>query len=309
MIEIVVLDDFDRVFERSPRLDPLRQMGRLTVYTQPAPSETALIERLEHADVVIANRERTAFGRGLLSRLPRLRLIAQTGHGVAHIDLAAAEEFGVAVRTTHGASVSSVVELAFGLMLACLRALPLHDRRLRQGVWRPEPGRELGGKRLGILGLGEIGSALVPVARAFGMEAVAWGRRASLDRARQLGIPGYADLDELLSLADIVTVHLRLTPETRGLLDARRLALLKPGAVLVNTSRGPTVDESALVAALREGRLAAGLDVFDTEPLPPRHPLLDLDNVVLSPHIGWVTHDTYERFIVGCVENVREFLA
>lgn len=308
-MNIVVLDDFDRMFARSPRLEPLHQLGTVTIYTEPAPSEADLVQRLQTAEVVIANRERTQFTRSLLAQLPHLRLIAQTGHGLAHIDLDAARELGVEVRTTHGGSVQSVVELALGLMLACVRTIPLHDRRLRAGEWQPEAGRELHGKRLGILGLGSVGSALVPVAQALGMSVVAWGRQSSAERAADLGVQAIADLDDLLPMVDVVSIHLRSTAATDGLLDARRLTMLRPGVVLINTSRGAIVDEDALVAALREGRLAAGLDVFQSEPLPPDHPFRALDNVVLTPHIGWATDDTYDRFISGCVENILAFLA
>lgn len=308
-MNIVVLDDFDRMFAQSPRLEPLHQLGTVTIYTEPAPSEADLLQRLRTAEVIIANRERTQFTRSLLAQLPHLRLIAQTGHGLAHIDLDAAGEFGVEVRVTHGGSVQSVVELALGLMLACMRTIPLHDCRLREGHWHPEAGRELHGKRLGILGLGSVGTALVPVAQALGMNIVAWGRQSSTKRAAGLGVQVVADLDDLLPMVDVVSIHLRSTPATDGLLDARRLALLRPGAVLINTSRGAIVDETALVAALSDGCLAAGLDVFQSEPLPPDHPFRTLDNVVLTPHIGWVTHETYDRFISGCVENVLAFLA
>lgn len=306
-MNIVVLDDLDRMFATSQQVDALRELGDVTVYTDSAPSTEQLVGRLQDAEVVVANRERTAFSRSLLSRLPSLRLIAQTGHGLGHIDLDAARELGVEVAPTHGGSVQSVVELTLGLMLACTRSIALHDRQMRAGRWQPDPGRELHGRRLGIVGLGKVGTALVPVVQALGMEPVVWGRSSTLDHAAALGIAVTDDLDELLGISDMVTIHLRSTPETHGLLDARRLRLLQPGAILINTSRGAIIDEKALVAALSEGRLTAGLDVFTEEPLPPDHPFLSLDNLVLTPHIGWVTKDTYDRFIAGCVENILTY--
>ncbi len=308
MTQVVALDDLDHMFDGSPLLDPLQDIATVTVYTDHASSEAETVRRLEGAEVVVLIRERTPITRSLLEQLPALRLIAQTGRGLAHIDVEAARERGVAIATTPGGSAQSVAELAVGLMLACLRSIAAGDRQVRTGVWQPQPGTTLQGKQLGILGLGEIGTALVPIAQGFGMSVAAWGRARTREQARQLGIAAYDDLDNLLRDVDIVSIHLRLTPETRGLLDARRLALLRSGAVLINTSRAGIVDGSALRAALETGDLMAGLDVFEREPLPQDDPLAQFDNVVLSPHIGWVTRDTYQRFISGCVENVAAFL-
>lgn len=304
-MRIAILDDYEGAWSQSPLLSRLQELGQTVVYTDPGDAR----EQLRGVQVAVANRERTRFPAELLREMPALRLIAQTGTGVAHIDVAAATALGIAIATTPNQSAASVAELTFGLLLAVARRIPYGDGWLRHGRWRPTLGVELAGRTLGIVGLGAIGAAIARRALAFDMRVLAWGREGSARQAAELGVTYVPDLDDLLRQADVVTLCLRLTPETRGLLDARRLGLMKPGVLLINTARGALVDEVALVAALQQGRLGgAGLDVFATEPLPPDHPLTRLENVVLSPHVGWVTAGVYSRFIREVVASVEGFI-
>lgn len=305
-MRIAVLDDLEGAWASSPLLKRFRAFGEVHVYDQPGDAHA----RLAGVQVAVANRERTRFPADLLGALPDLRLIAQTGTGVAHIDVAAATAAGIAVATTPAQSVASVAELNFGLLVALARRIPHGDGRLRQGEWRPTLGMELSGRTMGILGLGSIGVATARRALAFEMPVLAWGRAGTAQQAAELGVEYVPELDALLSRADVVVPCLRLTAATRGLLDARRIGLMKPGALLINTARGALLDQAALVDALAAGRLAgAGLDVFAEEPLAPGHPLAGLPNVVLSPHVGWVTDAVYERFIRETLANIAGFLA
>jgi phosphoglycerate dehydrogenase-like enzyme len=278
---VAVLDDIHRIYDRTSGIRRLRERADVRIFTGPFGDPAAL----RGFDALIANRERTRFTRELLARLPDVRIIAQTGTHAHHIDLAAARELRIVVaRASAGYSIGAA-ELAIGLMIAVMRRIPVSDAALRRGSWETPSTRVLHGKTLGIVGLGGVGGHVAAIARAFGMRVLAWGPR--------LG----GELDDLMREADVVSIHASLTKESRGLIDARRLGLMKPTSVLINTARGPIVDEDALVAALAQGRIAgAGLDVFDQEPLPAGHPLTRLPNVVLTPHIGWPTDDGYERF-------------
>jgi D-3-phosphoglycerate dehydrogenase / 2-oxoglutarate reductase len=305
---IVILDDWDLAFSDSPHLPELRQLGDVTVYDDRAGSVEATVRRLEPADVAILIRERTPLDRDTLARLPRLRFIAQTGGGAAHIDKEALHDLGIGIAYTPGSSRQSVVELTFGLAIAALRDLPRHDRLMRRGEWPQEAGRTLRGKRLAIIGFGGIGSALVPVARVFGMDVIAWGRESSRERAAELDVAFTPDLGDAIEAGDIVSVNLGLNPQTRGLIGAAELSRLRPGSVLINTARGAIIDETALVARLARGDVVAALDVFTGEPLPADHPLRSMENVILSPHIGWITDDNYENVVVQCIRNIEAYL-
>jgi len=251
---------------------------------------------LKGCDAVVANRERTRFTRELLERLPDLRIIAQTGNHAYHIDLAAAEARGVVVARATGGFSTGAAELAIGLAMALMRRIPASDRAMKNGEWRTPLTRVLHGKALGIVGLGHVGRHVAKIANALEMRVLAWGRNLTAEGAASAGVER-CELDDLLRASDVVSVHATLAPETRGLIDARRIALMKPTACLINTARGPIVDEAAMVAALKDGRiLGAGLDVFDQEPLPAGHPLATLPNVVMTPHLGWPTDEAYERF-------------
>jgi phosphoglycerate dehydrogenase-like enzyme len=268
----------------------------------------ALVTRLAPFDVVVAMRERTPFPRSVLERLPNLKLLVTTGAKNVAIDVAAAAEHGITVCGT-GAHPSGTAELTWGLILAVARHLPEEDRSIRAGGWQQTVGTDLAGGTLGVLGLGRLGERVARLGLAFGMDVVAWSQHLTDDRAAEVGVRR-VDEEVLLETADVVTIHLQLSDRTRGLIGARELQRMKPSAILINTSRGPIVDEAALVHALRDGVIAgAGLDVFDTEPLPRHHPLRDVRRAVLTPHLGYVTEKTYEVFYGDAVEDVAAWLA
>ena len=260
-------------------------------------------------DAVIANRERTRFTRTLLERLSDVRVLVQTGNHANHVDFAAARDCGIVVaRASAGHSIGAA-ELTFGLAMAVMRQIPASDAALRRGAWPVPSTPVLHGKTLGVVGLGRIGRHVARIGKAFGMRVAAWSRALTDEAAAGAGAER-RELDDLLGGADVVTIHVSLSPSSRGLLDARRIALMKPTAFLINTARGPIVDEAALVDALAAGRIAgAGLDVFDQEPLPPGHPLTTLANVVLTPHIGWPTDDGYQRFAAAACDVLLDYLA
>jgi phosphoglycerate dehydrogenase-like enzyme len=309
-VRIILPDDWGLFAERFDQLGRLEALGPVTVYAERPADRAELARRLHPAEVIVTIRARTEFDRSLLGELPNLRLIAVTGTGYDQIDLEAATERGILVCNNPGRSSQSVAELSMALLLAAMRHLARADRAVRRGDWADPwgtlQGHDLAGKTLGVLGLGNIGPIMARLARAFDMRVLAWSQNLTAERAAACGA-ALRPLDDLLAESDAVSIHLRLSPRTRGLLGSERLARLKPGAVLVNTSRGEIVDEAAMVAALREGRLSAGLDVFHQEPLPVAHPLLALPNVVLAPHVGSVTEETSRRWVEGAVENVAAY--
>jgi phosphoglycerate dehydrogenase-like enzyme len=312
-MRIVVLDDFQRVYEDSAGVARLREHADVTVYTDPAGSREALAERLRGVPIVIANRERTAFPAAVFPLLPDLEVLCNTGSHAYHVDEAAATAAGVALMNAAGGSKEtsgrSTAELTLGLMLALLRRLPQCDRAVRAGEWPLVLGQVLYGRTLGILGLGRVGSLVARLAQAFGMRVIAWGPTLTAERAAAAGVE-YRPLEALLGEADVVSVHLTLSDQSRGLLDEPRLRRLRSTAYLVNTARGAIVDEAALVRLLRDGAIAgAALDVFGREPLPADHPLLALDNVVLSPHLGWPADLTFAEFAADAAERILAYLA
>ena len=252
-------------------------------------------------------RERTAFPRSLLERLPNLRLVVTTGMANAAIDLDALRDLGVTLCGT-GGSPASTLELTWALLLAVSRHVCEEDRSVRGGGWQHTIGPELAGRTLGVVGLGRIGSLMVPVARAFGMDVIAWSQHLSPSAASEAGVDR-VEKEELFARADFVSIHYKLSRRSIGIVGAAEIGRMKRTAFLVNTSRGPLVDSSALLAALREGRIAgAGLDVYDEEPLPPDHPLRSAPRTVLTPHIGYVATGTYERWWHEIVGDVEAFL-
>jgi len=304
MTRVAILDDYQGVGESLGDWSGLD----VTTFRDHLAGEDAVAERLAPFDVVVAMRERTPFPRTLLERLPRLRLLVTTGMRNASIDVAAARELGIVVSGT-GGSGPSTPELTWGLVLAVARGIPRQDASVRAGGWQVGLGTELAGKTLGVLGLGRIGSQVARYGLAFGMDVVAWSQNLTLGRAESVGAR-LVDRGELFAEADVLTIHLVLSQRTRGLVGARELGLMKPSAFLVNTSRGPIVDEGALAAALDRGAIAgAALDVFDEEPLPPEHPFRRLDNVVVTPHVGYVTQESYRVFYREAAEDVHAFLA
>ncbi len=265
----------------------------------------ALAAALAEFDIVVAMRERTRFDAATFAALPRLKLLVTSGMRNQAIDLAAAASRGIVVSGTAG-SATAAPELAWGLLMALARHIAPDAASVRNGErWQTRLGIGLAGRTLGIVGLGSIGTCMARYARAFEMPVLAWSRNLTDERCRDAGAERAPDLDTLLRRADIVTLHVVLGDGTRGMLGARELALMKPTALLVNTSRGPLVDEAALVAALAEGRIAgAALDVFDVEPLPPGHPLRTLPTVLATPHIGYVTRESYLGYFQGAVEDI-----
>jgi phosphoglycerate dehydrogenase-like enzyme len=304
MTRVAVLDDYQGVTLGCADWSRLE----VEVFPDHLADDDALVERLAPFDAVVAMRERTPFTRARLERLPNLRLLVTTGMRNASIDLDAAREHGVIVSGT-GSLGPPTAELAWALILALTRHVPAEDRAMREGGWQHTIGPELAGHRLGIVGLGRLGARMAAIARAFEMEPVAWSQNLTGERAAEAGAE-LVSREELFSTADVVTVHLVLSDRTRGLVGAPELALLRPTAYLVNTSRGPIVDEAALLDALHGGRIAgAALDVYDTEPLPADHPLRAAPNTVLTPHIGYVSTGTYELFYGDAVEDVMRWLA
>jgi len=277
------------------------------VFSDHLADEGELVERLQDFEVVVLMRERTPFPRLLFERLPKLRLLVTTGAQNASVDAGAALEAGVVFCGTAGLPYPTA-ELTWGLILALVRRIPTEDREMRRGNWQTEMGEGLQGKRLGVIGLGRLGKQVASVGRAFGMSVMAWSENLTRDRTEAVGVELASNKAELLERADVVTIHLVLSERTRGLIGASELRLMRETSYLVNTSRGSIVDEVALVEALRSGSIAgAGIDVFEAEPVPAGHPLLELDNVVLTPHVGYVTKEAYEVFYGDVVEDIVAF--
>ena len=308
MTSVAVLDDYQNVAQDMADWDSLPAGVSVDFFQDHLSDEDDVARRLEPYEVVVAMRERTPFTRTLLSRLPDLNLLVTTGMRNASIDMEAAADHGVTVCGTDGLPYPTA-ELTWALILALARKVPTEDAATRAGEWQVTMGEGLQGKTLGVIGLGRLGSQVAAIGGAFGMNLVAWSQNLTAERAAEFGARLVLK-DELLSESDIVTIHLVLSDRTRGLLGERELSLMKRSAYLVNTSRGPIVDESALVGALESGAIAgAGLDVFDIEPLPLDHKLRSLPNTVLTPHIGYVTAETYRIFYGDAVEDIAAFLA
>jgi phosphoglycerate dehydrogenase-like enzyme len=305
---IAVLDDYQSVAADYCDWSQLPEPAEVVEFHDAVADPDALVARLRSFDVVIAMRERTRFSREVLERLPDLRLLVTTGRRNKSIDVEAATELGITVSGT-GILPNGTAELTWGLILAVARHIPQEDASVRAGGWQETVGTDLAGARLGIVGLGGQGSQVARIGLAFGMDVVAWSENLTDERAAEVGVRR-VDKDELFGTSDVVTVHALLSKRTRGLIGADDLGRMKPTAILVNTSRGPIVDQQALLDALQGGRIAgAGLDVFDEEPLPKDHPLRTAPRTVLTPHLGYVTRDTYEIFYREAVEDVVAFLA
>jgi phosphoglycerate dehydrogenase-like enzyme len=306
-MKFAILDDFQEAAASLSCMSTLRRCGELLVFRKPLSSEAELIEALKDVHVLIPIRERTQLTRPVLEALPSLEMISQTGGNAPHLDLDAATRCGIVVCTAPG-SGQSTAELTFALMLAVMRRIPQEHQALRAGHWQTGQGTGLQGKTLGIIGLGRIGSRVAHMAQAFDMRVLATGFTLTAERALAHGVR-MASLEDLLARSDIVSIHLRLSERSHKLIGRRELRLMKSTAYLINTARGPIVDEAALVDALRYRRIAgAGLDVFEREPIDPTNPLLQLDNVVCTPHIGFVTQETYEQMLGGAVENILNYL-
>ncbi len=317
-MRVAILDDYQQVALASADWSAVRKIAEIHVFAQHIARTEALVSALEPYDVVVAMRERTPFDAERLSRLPRLRLLVTTGMGNASIDLAAAAERGITVCGTGGVG-STTTELTWGLILALVRHIPEEDRRLKMaggaggaaladsGAWQQTVGTGLDGKRLGVVGLGHLGQRVADIGRAFGMKVSAWSQNLDPEHAKKAHVKAVSK-ETLFATSDVVTVHYKLSPRSVGLVGEAELALMKPTAYLVNTSRGPIVDSAALLAALRSGSIAgAALDVYDVEPLPLSSPLRSAPNVVLTPHLGYVTEESYRVFYGEAAEDIAAF--
>ncbi|WP_221327781.1 D-2-hydroxyacid dehydrogenase family protein [Actinoplanes sp. L3-i22] len=310
-MRIVVLDDYQRVARGYGPFDALPDAD-VEVLHEHLDDPDALVAALRGAQVVAAMRERTPFPAALFDRLPDLRLLITTGMANASIDLAAARAHGVTVCGTSlsgSARSSNTAELTWALILAVQRHVTTEDRALRDGRWQTTIGTDLNGATLGVLGLGRLGTQVARIGQAFDMRVIAWSANLTPERAAGAGVE-YVDRDELFADSDVLTVHLKLSDRTTGLVGAAELARMKPSAVLINTSRGPIVDRNALVSALTAGTIAgAGLDVYDVEPLPAGDPLRGAPNTVLLPHLGYVTDRTYRVMYQQIVEDIEAWRA
>jgi phosphoglycerate dehydrogenase-like enzyme len=317
-MRVAILDDYQQVALASTDWSAVRALAGIDVFTEHIARTEALVSALEPYDVIVAMRERTFFDASRLGQLPRLRLLVTTGMANAAIDLEAAAAHGITVSGT-GGSATSTAELTWGLILAVTRHIPEEDQRIKLagraggaaigagGGWQRTIGTGLDGKRLGIVGLGRQGQRVAAIGRAFGMKLSAWSQNLDPAVAKKAHAKAVSK-KKLFSTSDVVTVHYKLSPRSEGLVGAAELALMKPSAYLVNTSRGPLVDSAALLAALRSRSIAgAALDVYDVEPLPLSDPLRTAPNVVLTPHLGYVTDDAYQVFYGEAAQDIAAF--
>jgi len=307
-LRVAVLDDYQNVALQMTDWSVLPSEVQVQVFRDHLADQNAVAQRLRGFEVVMAMRERTPFPRRLLAELPQLKLLITTGMRNASIDVDAARDLDITVCGTRGVGYPTA-ELTWALILAMVRRVPQEDRATRAGQWQTSVGEGLHGNILGVVGLGNLGSQVATVGKAFGMSLLAWSQNLTAERAAQYGAT-LVSKDELLAQSDVVTIHLVLSGRTRGLIGARELGLMKRTAYLINTSRGPIVEEQALIQALQQGTIAgAGLDVFDEEPLPLDHPFRRLENTVITPHLGYVTLETYQIFFGDAVEDIRAFLS
>jgi phosphoglycerate dehydrogenase-like enzyme len=307
MLHIAILDDYQSIAFEMADWSPLKGRTEITVFNDHLSNSDDIVERLLPFEVICVMRERTPLPREILARLPKLRLIASTGPRNSSIDAGAAAEQKIEIMHTRYES-SPTIELTWALILASARNLIIETASVRSGGWQRRVGDGIRGKVLGILGLGNIGSEVARIAGAFGMDVIAWSENLQAEKAREQGARRVSK-EDLFRQADILTIHLILSDRTRGLVGKAELGLMKPTARLVNTSRGPIVDEAALIDALRQRQIAgAALDVFDIEPLPQDHAFRQLDNLVATPHIGFVSRDLYQVFYQDTVANIARWL-
>jgi phosphoglycerate dehydrogenase-like enzyme len=312
-MKVAILDDYARVALDAADWGPVQARAEVVVFDRHLSEEEAA-EALQDFEVLCTVRERMALPRSLIVRLPRLKLITIVGRSLPNLDMDAATEHGVLVAHSNFAAPAfralahATPELAWGLLIATVRHIAHEDRRMREGGWQSTVGTNLSGRTLGLLGLGRIGKRMAEYAKVFGMEVIAWSQNLTAEAAAAVGVTR-VEKDELFQRADVLSIHVILSDRTRGLVTARELALMKPTAYLINTSRGPIVDEAALIETLRRGRIAgAGLDVFDVEPPPSDHPFRAMGNVTLTPHLGYVTRETLHAFHTDTIEAVVAFL-
>jgi phosphoglycerate dehydrogenase-like enzyme len=306
-MRVSILDDYQGVALDMADWSPVRGRAEIAVERKAFADENAAARALADSEIVCAMRERTAFPRSLVERLPKLKLLVTTGMRNASFDMPALRDRGVTVCGTEGGGLDTA-ELAWGLILGAARHIAEDHRAMRDGLWQTRIGHRVAGKTLGVLGLGRLGGAVARVGLAFDMPVIAWSTNLTPQRAAEAGVE-YVDKESLFRRSDILSVHLVLGPRSRGLVGRAEIALMKPGAILVNTSRGPIVDTEAVIEALEGGRLGyAGFDVYDREPLPADHRLRRAPNVLLTPHIGYVTEENYRSSFPQVVEDVVAFL-
>jgi phosphoglycerate dehydrogenase-like enzyme len=303
-----ILDDYQNVALDVADWSKVAGDLDIEVFNEHLGTQDKVIQALQGFEIVCAMRERTSFPRAVIEKLSDLKLLITTGLRNASIDVAAAKNRGIVVCGTPSVGTPTA-GVAIGLMLELTRRVGYENARMKAGVpWQTTIGLDLEGLTLGLLGLGKLGTRIAGIAGAFGMKVIAWSQNLTPQRCAAAGV-GYVSKEDLFRQADIITIHLVLSPRTRGLVSAREIGLMKPSAYLINTSRGPIVDEAAMLAALREKKIAgAGLDVFDVEPLPTDHPLRTMDNVVLTPHLGYVAMQNYRAYFSGVVDDIRAFL-
>jgi phosphoglycerate dehydrogenase-like enzyme len=304
---IAILDDYQGAALPMGPWSRLPADIEITVFRDTLKDREALVERLAPFDGILAMRERTPFPAALIERLPNLRLLISTGERNRGIDVAAAQARGITVCGTSSFGAPTV-DITWGLILNLARDIPAQEDSLRAGRWQTTVGTSVEGLTLGVLGLGKLGSRVARIGAAFGMKVIAWSQNLTAEKAAAGGAELVSKVD-LFSRADVVTLHLILSDRSRGIVGAAELAAMKSGAIIVNTSRGPLIEQAALVAALRDGRVKAGLDVFDEEPLPSDHPLLSCPGTMLTPHLGYVSKQNYDAYFRTAVEVVEAYLA
>jgi D-3-phosphoglycerate dehydrogenase len=307
-IRCAILDDYQNVALKSADWSRITSEVGIKAFNAHLGGPDKVIAALQDFPIVVAMRERTAFPRAVIEALPELKLLITTGMRNASIDTEAAKARGVVVCGTpsFGSPTSGI---AIGLMLELTRHIGAENARLHDGaVWQSTIGVDLEGMTLGILGLGKLGTRTAAIAKAFGMKVIAWSQNLTPEKCAEACV-GHVGKDDLFRQSDFITIHTVLSPRTRGLVGAKELGLMKPSATIINTSRGPIIEEAALLAALRDKKIAgAGLDVFDVEPLPLDHPLRKMDNVVITPHLGYVSEQNYRSYFTGVVEDIRAYL-
>jgi phosphoglycerate dehydrogenase-like enzyme len=305
--KVAILDDYQNVAREMADWTPVAERADITVFNDHISDPEDLVDRLAGFDVIFVMRERTPLPRSIIEQLPRLRMIASTGPFNASIDMEAAADHGIHVGTT-GGTIASTVELTWALILAASRNIVAENAAVRADGWQTSVGRELDGRVLGVLGLGRIGKRVARIGNAFGMDVIAWSQNLTEDAAAEAGAR-YVSKDELFRQADVLTIHLKLSERSQQLVGHAELAEMKPTALLVNTSRGPIIDETALLDALRTTSIGgAALDVFDEEPLPIGHPLRSFANVLAVPHIGYVADRPYRIFFRDAVKAISDWL-
>jgi D-3-phosphoglycerate dehydrogenase / 2-oxoglutarate reductase len=307
-MKIAVIDDYQNVF-RSLKCFPKLAGQDVSVFQSPARSEAELVKQLSGAEAIILTMQRTALPRSVIEQLPDLKMISQTGRNTGHLDLAACKDHNIVVSAGGTGGPNATAELAWALILAARRHIPAEVEAFKNGKWQTTVGQGLVGKTLGVYAFGRIGKIVAEVGKAFGMKVICWGREGSLARAREAGFEVASSREAFFEGADIVTLHIQLNAETRGIVTASDLARMKPNALIVNTSRAPLIEDGALVAALKHGRPGfAAVDVYEKEPvLDGNHPLLKLPNVVCTPHLGYVEQDTYDTLFSTAIDQILAY--